>query len=555
MSTRIVRGLPALLIAAALFARIGFAQAPPSEPSGAAPKLPEIVDEPKTIDAATLMPPKLAARATHDFADTSLREVVAWLQDEAGLVVLLNNAALAEIGVTPSEPVSDRLDDEPVYLVLNRLRSLGLAWYLEDNVLHITSAAKAEDRTTTMPYNVGDLLDAGYDWNTLIELMTTTVSPMSWDEQGGLGAINNLGDVLFVRQTDDLQRDVQGLLAALRMHARQTFVNDPPQHVALREKLNATVSVDFADTPLEAAVAQLERDASVDIRLDLPALRDQKIREREPVTLKLADCKLETVIDAMISELKLTWAMRDGVLWITSPSKAEELMRIAVYDVRDLCKDWDESEALLQALTSQASPTSWDEQGGPGSIASPIVGALVIAQAEHVHREVLSLLETYRSALRSSKPRTREEEDPNKIVVVYYRMHVSMAHDLLSLLPALVASETWRSEARPDAPGTIVLVASAPDVSISAAPNAGELPRASSARSVLIVAQTRAVHSEIEQVLRRIQNGDWPVAVSYGLGGGLGASGGFGGEQQAPSSSNGFGSGYFEGGAVAPAAK
>ena len=69
-------------------------------------------------------------------------------------------------------------------------------------------------------------------------------------------------------------------MSALRKHARQTFVLDPTQHLAMREKLGANVSVDFLDTPLVTAVAQLAEQADVDLRLDLPALRDVRVRPR-----------------------------------------------------------------------------------------------------------------------------------------------------------------------------------------------------------------------------------------------------------------------------------
>ncbi len=191
------------------------------EPAKGTPKLPTIADEPKTIDPAAFMPTKLAAKVTVDFSDSSLREVLTWLREKQGLVVLLENDALSDIGVLPGDPVSDRLDKTPIYLFLNRLRSLGIAWYYEDDILHITSEEVAKERRTTIPHNIGDLIDAGYDLNTLGGLIISTIEPSSWDEVGGSGVVSFLGDVIFVHQTDNVQREVHGLLAALRKHGRQ----------------------------------------------------------------------------------------------------------------------------------------------------------------------------------------------------------------------------------------------------------------------------------------------------------------------------------------------
>lgn len=481
---------------------------------------PTVRDEPRVIDPTTLVPMPLAATATQDFSDSSLREVTEWLRQQRGLVVLVDSGALTEIGVSPAEPVSDHLDDEPIYLLLNRLRSLGLAWHYTDNVLHITSAEEAEGEQTTIPHHVGDLLDAGYKMDDLVSVISQTVAQDSWEMLGGPGVLSHLGDVLLVRQTDLLQREVRGFLSALRRHGRQTFVNTPQQHVALRAALAAEVSVDFTDTPLEDAVRQIGEAARADIRLDLPALLDQRVRTREPITLRLTDRKLETVLKAALLDLDLTWDLRDGVIWITSREVAEGHLSLAVYDVRDLCRNQTESNALIEAITSQTEPDSWDTLGGPGSIEAAQPGCLAINHEERVHRNVLDLLQTYRAALRSSKPRRIRGVDPSELKTVYYRLHADVAHDLTSKLPLLVSPDSWKSVSHPDAHGTILRVTSEPEVG-------GKVQDKSAAalvapRAVLVIRQTRSAHEEIAQVLRRVGTGDRQA----GFGGGMGGFGG-----------------------------
>ena len=476
--------------------------------------LPIIADEPKTIDPGEVLPPQLAAAATHDFADSSLREVIAWLQNEHRLVVLLDKKALAEIGVTAAEPVSDRLVEAPIYLLLNRLRSLGLGWYFDNDILYITSHEVLKERATTRTYNVGSLLDAGFEPDRLEEVITSTIAPDTWEDVGGQGAVSSLGDVLFVRQNDDMHCEIEALLQALGKPGRQTFLNDPVQHLGLREKLKENVSVDFQDTPLEAVVQRLAEVASIDVRLDVSALRSARIREREPVTLKLVDRSLETVLQAVVLDLELTWVIRDGVLWITSVEEAEAYLKTAVYDVRDLCRDAGESASLISAITSQAEPSSWADVGGEGSIQDARPGVLVIRHREQVHQNVLQLLETYRSALRSSKPRQRRGDDPKEVITVYYRLHANVARDLSTMLPLLVQSDSWKSEQRMEAPGTILVVSSVPELSGAAdtAKNAKEtgqsLAPPFSERAVLIVQQTRAVHEEISRIIARVESGD-----------------------------------------------
>ena len=111
------------------------AQDTKSAPSEDQAELAIIVDEPRTVDPAAFVPTQLADVATADFSDSSLREVIHWLRDQQNLVVLLENQALSGIGISPGDPVSDRLDETPIYLLLNRLRSLNLGWYYEDGGL------------------------------------------------------------------------------------------------------------------------------------------------------------------------------------------------------------------------------------------------------------------------------------------------------------------------------------------------------------------------------------------------------------------------------------
>lgn len=508
----------------------------PASPPAAEGKLPEIADEPRAVDPAALMPEKLAVKATADFSNATLSDIVAWLQTQQKLTVILKKNVLAEANVLPSEPVSDRLNDEPIYLMLNRLRLLGLAWYYENGIVYITSTDDAEGRLTTVSYNLGSLLDAGYTVDGLCDTITGTIGPETWDAVGGTGVLNVIGDVMFVSQTDAVQRTIQGFLTALPKHARQTLVNDPIQHLAIRKKLEENVSVAFREKPLDAAIAELAALSGVDIRLDLPALEDSGIRPREPITVELADCKLKTVLEALAMNLELAWVLRDGVLWITNAEAFDAFLKVAVYDVRDLCRDAEESGALKEAITSQTEPGSWDDVGGAGSMAFAKPGTMVVSNKERILESVLELLETYRAALRASKPRPRQVKDPKEVLTVYYRMHAAMADDLAGMLPFLVEPESWQLTDR-DMLGRIVRVASAPEPTVV---SQGQGEKASTTvsepRAVLIVTQTRAAHEKIAEVIRRVESGD-PSIDGDGSGGmgGMGMGGGMGG----------FGGGFF----------
>lgn len=471
-----------------------------------------IPDEPRTIDPAQFVPEPLGKPVTVEFKDATLKDVVQWLTEKQGIAVQLDERTLHNAGVLPSDPVSDQLDEEPLYLLLDHLQSMKLDWYFEAGVLHLTTPAVVEERMVTKPYNVGNLLDVEYDSDTLIQLILSVASGRWMETDGKGGTIQGIGDVVFVRQTERVHREISGLFAALAQPARMTLVDDPPQNILLREQLDSMLSVDFVEVPLAEAIARIARDSGADIRLDVPGLRAKRLHEREPVSLTLPDRDLRTVLNALLANLNLRFQIQDGIILVTADESNSKADQVAVYDVRDLCRDHNESLALLDAVQNQTTGPWFDLDGIGGEIDDPKPGVLVVRQSESVLQEILRLLEAYRAALRVSKPRAEEEHHGDEIITRYYRMHQKMADDLAVLLPQLVAAETWQVNQAVGAKGTIVEVSSQPN---------GADPQ-----SVLIITQSRSVQESIADTVKRISQGD---AVEAEFSGGGFCGGGFGG--------------------------
>ncbi|HEY1068012.1 MAG TPA: hypothetical protein VGE52_17945, partial [Pirellulales bacterium] len=374
-----------------------------------------------------------------------------------------------------------------------------------------------------------------------------------WLSEGEVqgGSLMLLGDVVFLMHTDEKHREAAGLLAALRKHGRRTFTLDAPQHAALRAKLEQPVNVAFQELPLETAVAELAKLTQIDVRLDRPSLRAAGVRERSPVTLELADQTLETVLRGLLADLNLTWVLRDGALWIASRDDAARFHKAAVYDVRDLCRDENDSEALRQALMGQTRGP-WDEgeqpqeadanaaPSKPGTIAFPRAGVMIVRHTESVHDDVLQLLENYRLALKASKPRQTPGVDPKEVIVRYYRLPATIAEALVPLLPTLTAPETWKAADRPEAPGAILHSLPSRSSLLAAKGHevVGENAESSGAAAIVVnnvvigIRQSREVHEQIADLLDRIESGDArhlpEYTTGYGMGGGMGGMGGGG---------------------------
>lgn len=503
-----------------------------------------IADEPRTIDPASIVPEPLARKLTVRFEETSIRDVVAWIRDEAGVSVLLDEADLADANILLSEPVTDRLDDQPLYLLLDRLESISLGWYMEGGILHITTLEKAEENLSTVSLNVGAFLDQGFEAAALKEAIVLGTNIEKWEDSGGPGSLVMLGDVLFVRQSDAMHRRVQGLLKGLEQHGRRTWIDDPREHEELRDKLDSEVSVDFEDTPLVEAIEDLAKQVGADIRLDEASFREARIRSREPVSLKLSNQKLSAVLQSLIASLRLTWTLQDGTILITTQPAAETQLKTAVFDVRDLSRTSKESQALAETIMMQSAGQWMETDGGPGTIQFARPGVMVVRNSEKALQDILRLLEAYRQALKVSKVRDRNQLDPREPLTEYYRLPTVIANDLEKWLMKLVEPPTWKTPDQPDQLGTIVNLKSTPAL---IGPENKILRKSVDQKSgiedgllmdysVLIIHQTRATHERIRDLIFKIENGSLEALDQGGMGG-LGGMGGMGG--------GGFGGGYF----------
>ena len=108
----------------------------------------------------------------------------------------------------------------------------------------------------------------------------------------------------------------------------------------------------------------------------------------------------------MLREHGLTWLIKDDVLLITTPDKADVEVTTKVLDVSDLvvCRDehdklWDDYDTLIDAITSTICPTSWEDVGGPGSVRGASFGGakvLVVSQTRQAHEEIAEMLAAIR---------------------------------------------------------------------------------------------------------------------------------------------------------------
>ena len=498
----------------------------------------KISDEPRTIAPVNFLPEKLAKKVTVDFKEWSLLEFTQWLSKQIEMPVMLDRINLNEAGISELDLVSEHAQDEPVYHLLHRvLQSLPetLAYHIDEEILYITTLTEAEEKQVTVTYNLTQYLEAGYTTVSLLDVIQNTTSGPWFDIDGVGGTIQVLGDIMLVRSTQDIQMEIKAILKALLKPGRQTFILMPTEHFEYIEKIGQRITIDVVNQPLTKAVDKIAEQTKLPIRLDRFAMEDAGISLRKPVTLKLKNIKLGIILKALITEVPTTWITKDGVIFITTETVSEEITPTAIYDVRDLCRDQEEADALSEAQMNQTSGPWFDVDGTGGSISFPKPGVMVVRQTMEVQRQIFNLLTIYRKALLSSRPKVQKKEDPNKVITHYYKMRAEMAQSLASVIPDLVDPDSWKNR-----DVRIYVIQSKPLIMIKKndtnKKEASQEQTLESPQAVLLIKQTKKNHEKISEIIRRVENGDGIFGTTP-FGGGQGG-GGFGGQ-------GGFGGGFF----------
>ncbi len=172
----------------------------------------------------------LSRTGSVDYIDAPLSAVAAELRDRLGVNVVLAKDSLADAAIASDTPVTAHISAVSYRSLLHLiLKDLKLAWTIRDEVLLITTPEEADSMLETRLYPVLDLVTmtgttpdkamrSEQDYDTLIEAITTTIDPDSWDDVGGPGTVVEYpsAGALLISQTEEIHEHVEKVLAALR---------------------------------------------------------------------------------------------------------------------------------------------------------------------------------------------------------------------------------------------------------------------------------------------------------------------------------------------------
>lgn len=175
----------------------------------------------------------LQGKVSVDFAEVPLTQALAQFEQQHQFSVVINRPALANAGVKPDLPVTLAAKGIRLESALNlMLKPHGLAWTVRDEVLLVTSKDDAEALFETRVYPVAELVgnpeaNLGGRFDELLNVITSTVEPSSWDTVGGKGAIRRYGETLVIYQASDVHHRVDRLLHELGRHREPPAASEP----------------------------------------------------------------------------------------------------------------------------------------------------------------------------------------------------------------------------------------------------------------------------------------------------------------------------------------
>ncbi len=122
------------------------------------------------------------------------------------------------------------------------------------------------------------------------------------------------------------------------------FSESATNRAVLAKLEDKRIRADFTDNTLEDVLAFIANVGNIEMDVDWPSLNDLGISQDTPVSLRLTNVPIETVLDRVLekvsdSDTRAGWAVTDGVLTIASDEVLRRNTVLEIYDIRDLLID------------------------------------------------------------------------------------------------------------------------------------------------------------------------------------------------------------------------
>ena len=190
-----------------------------------------------------------------------------------------------------------------------------------------------------------------------------------------------------------------GLLVHRGIGTKRWINVDDSAAQQIASDLQGQGEVEFLEVPLVDAVSELSEQLGRPIFLEARALEEIGLTTDQPVTISASGIQWGHALNMMLSQLDLTYTIRDESLVITTLESEEEnlLQRIYWLEGTGLAAR-DDADSIIKMITSSIVPDTWEELGGPSTIA-PVNSArpaLLITTTYQAHRNIDKLFDSLR---------------------------------------------------------------------------------------------------------------------------------------------------------------
>ena len=383
-----------------------------------------------------------------EFVDTPLEDAVDFIAEHLGYPVFIDEQSLNEIGLSVDETVNLSVKNFQLeHLLTQMLSQLGITHMVIDGNVKITTLERAESNLQTCIYPVGDLFPSSpASHDAVMALLTSVVEPDSWEDVGGAGTIDSLNSSLVISQNYHVHQQVEHLLDVLRRLQDETSSRKElpvfygsgaaQDKQAIRDALLREIRLPESQMTLNEFAGYLSEVTKENVLLDQRRLEDIGLSVMETARFQtgLSNMSARHALDSLGGGL--AWQIHAGAVVITSAEGVDSFLDTRVYPVTQLVSgnrkkspgNTTDLDHLVEVIMSNVAPDSWEEVGGAGTIVRIMEPpAMVIAQDERTHSQIVSLLSTVNGISRheqKSTPHSASRSSSKRLVTMVYERPV-----------------------------------------------------------------------------------------------------------------------------------
>jgi hypothetical protein len=151
-----------------------------------------------------------------EFRDLPLTDALRFLQEYHNCPIQKDGDAIKAAGIRLDRLTTIQLQGASLRSVLRLLlEPAGLDFFVNDTGMVITARDRAAASRSEFFYPLADVPRAGIPLADLVEAITQTVEPQSWQKNGGMGSLRVEQQTLYVRQSGEIQDLLEDLLREL----------------------------------------------------------------------------------------------------------------------------------------------------------------------------------------------------------------------------------------------------------------------------------------------------------------------------------------------------